>query len=171
MAEGAVSKLQVLAAVSKLASSLQQMVRDGRANYEHSGDINDFVKSHGEKELHGLLTVYPVQLYAECFRSLGIKSRKELEALWNQHSQDAEMKESVAELLLAEEQYRAFMEELDQIMNKHEEKTALPVAKLGGKLSTGGVELVDGSTGNAVSLDGLLQKSNRTLFILRKHYV
>lgn len=164
------TKVETLAAVNRLSSSLKKTVQDGRSNYEQSKDINDFVKSHGEKDLHGLLALYPVQLYAGCFKSLGVKSRRQLEALWSQHFQDDEMQEAVKDLMLAEEGYRAFIEELDQIMAAYEEQTALPVVGVGGQISTD-ADFVDGSTGCAVSLKDLLQKSSYTLFVLRKHYV
>lgn len=160
----------VLAAVANLSASLNKMVQGGRENYKASGDINDFTKSHGEGHFHGLLSVYPVQLYAECFKSLGIKSRKELESLWSRYFNDEEMRDSVEELLSAEDGYRAFMEELDQIMTAHEEKTALPVAAKGECLQSDAT-FTDAHTGDTMSLTSLLQKSPYTLFVLRKHYV
>lgn len=164
-------KQHVLAAVAKLSASLNKMVQDGRENYKATGgDINDFTKSHGKDDLHGLLTLYPVRLYAECFKSLRIKSRKELESLWSRYFSDEEMRGSVEELLSAEDNYRAFIAELDQIMTAHEEKTALPVAAKGEYLQSDAT-FTDASTGDTISLTGLLQNSPYTLFVLRKHYV
>lgn len=162
---------RVVTAVSNLSASLNKMVQDGRDSYKEGGEnINDFVKSCGKENLYGLLTVYPVQLYAECFKNLGVESRKELESLWSRYFSTEEMQSSVKELLLAEEGYRAFIEELDQIMAAHEEKTALPVASIGKHLHSD-VTFTKAGTGEAVSLMGLLKKSPYTLFVLRKHYV
>lgn len=164
-------KLHVLAAVSDLSAALNKLVKDGRENYKTSGaNINDFVRSHGREDLHGLLTLYPVQLYAQCFKSLGLNSRKDLECLWSRHFSDEEMQGSVAELLSAEEGYEAFIGELDEIMAAHEEGTALPVAAKGGYLQSGAT-FTEASTGDTVSLTDILRESAYTLFVLRKHYV
>ena len=161
---------EVLAAVSKLSASLKQMVEDGRANYKKSGDINDFVHSRGADHMHGLLTVYPVQLYADCFKTLGVETRASLESLWAQHCGHPDIQEAVEDLLGAEEGYREFIGELDQIMNAHEEEIALPVVSKGECLNAD-VSFVCGASGDTVSLNSLLEKSKYTLFILRKHYV
>ena len=164
-------KLQTLAAVTKLSTSLQQMVQEGRASFQLSRDINDFARSRGEEDMHGLLTIYPIQLYAECFKSLGVKSRRELEALWGQDFQYEEIRESVEELLTAEESYRALIEELDKVMAEYEEQTDLPPVGVGGQLSTADISLLDARSGDKVPLENLLSKSSCTLFVLRKHYV
>lgn len=161
-------KQHVLAAVANLSASLCKMLKDGRESFRTcEADINDFVRSHGKEDFYGLLTLYPVQLYVHCFKSLGLKSRKELECLWSRYFSDEEMQVAVEELLSAEEDYKAFIEELDQIMAAHEEKTALPVTA---HLESDAI-FTEASTGDSVSLTDLLQKSPYTLFILRKHYV
>lgn len=162
-------KLCVLAAVSQLSTSLHKMVKDGRESYKTCGaDINDFIKSH--EDLHGLIGIYPVQLYAQCFKSLGLKSRKELELLWSRYFSDERMQEAVEELLSAEESYKGFMDELDQLLAAYEEKTALPVVAEGDYLQSEAT-FTEANTGDTVSLTELLQKSAHTLFVLRKHYV
>ena len=163
-------KQQVLAAVADLSASLCKMVKDGRERYRASGEnINDFVKSRGKEDLHGLLTLYPVQMYAKCFKSLEVKSRQELESLWTCYFSDEDMRSCVEELLSAEAAYRACIEELDQILTAHEVETALPVTAKGEHLLD--TTFIDGRTGDSVSLNDLLQKSSYTLFVLRKHYV
>ena len=162
MAEG-MGKQQVLAAVADLSASLCKRVKDGRERYRASGeDINNFVKSDG------MYPLYPVQLYAECFQSLEVKSRQELESLWTRYFSDEDMRSCVEELLSAEAAYRACIEELDQILTAHEVETALPVTAKGEHLLD--ATFIDGRTGDSVSLNDLLQKSPCTLFVLRKHY-
>jgi len=163
-------KSVVLDALKKLSASLNQMVVEGRRKFEQSKDINDFAVSRGAENHHGLLALYPVQLYTQCFKSLSVKSRKELEVLWSRYSSDASMQEAGKELLLAEESYRAFMEELDSIMNAYEEEAALPVVSVGENIRTN-VGFMNGSTGSTVLLHDLLKECKYTLFVLRKHYV
>ena len=169
MAEG--EKQLLLAAVAELSASLRRMVKDGRENFKASGeDINDFVRSHGKDDLHGLLTLYPVQLYAKCFKDVGVESRKDLESLWNCHFHDEAIQDTVKEFLGAEDAYREVIEDLDEIMATHEERTALPVAAEGDCLQSD-VTLTDAVSGDPISLFNLLQRCPYTLFVLRKHYV
>lgn len=159
----------VLTAIDRLSGALNKMVQDGRKDYKEAQHINDFVKSHGKEDLHGLLKVYPVQLYVECFKSLGVASRKELENLWNRYEG---VRHSVEELLAAEEGYKAFVGEMDAIMNAHEEETALPVVPVGAHLlQTDAGAFPEARSGIATSLNSLLKKCAYTLFVLRKHYV
>lgn len=174
MSEGADELLgkqqSLVAAVGKLSASLKKMVEDGRENFRRHGDINDFVRSHGKGDLYGLLTLYPVQLYASCFKSLGIQSRKELESLWSSFFVKKEVQDSVEELLSAEESYEDLIEELDRVLAEYEEKTALPVIRRGEVFNTDAT-LVEATTGDEISLNEFLKESPYTLFVLRKHYV
>jgi hypothetical protein len=160
----------VLAAVVKLSASLNKMVEEGRDSYKAHGDIIGFAKSHGKDELRGLLALYPVQIYVECFETVGVKSRKELEGLWSRYASDGSAQVAVEGLLHAEDAYRTFIEELDQIMAAHEEQVSLPVAVKGECLQSD-VTLVDARTGDTMLLANLFQQSPKTLFVLRKHYV
>ena len=160
----------LLQAVRTLARDLNKMVEEGRQQYQSSPDINGFVRSRGSDELHGLLLVYPVSLYVECFKTAGVKSRSELEALWASVYSDPDVSESVENLLAAEDGWVGFIAELDREMEAHEERTALPVVKVGGQFPLD-IPLVETMSGDSVHLKSCLEKSKYTLFILRKHYV
>lgn len=158
-------------AVNELSAALARMLQDGKSNFEKSGrDINLFCKSHGPDDLQGLLTVYPVHYYAQCFNKVGVKSKKELEALWSKYFSDEEVRTSVEALISAEENYKSFMKELDQYLKTYEDEVALPVVNVGDCLPMD-VSFVHASTGNKVSLSSILKKTIYTLFVLRKHYV
>lgn len=165
--------MELQSVINELSTSLRKMVEGGWARLEKSKDINDFVTSRGAENLHGLLSVYPVQLYAECFKSLGMKSRTELETLWGKNFHHEEVRDAVEELLLAEDNYRStsLVQELDRRMHAHEEEAvALPVVVAGECLRTEAT-FVEARSGDTISLKTLLQKSPYTLFVLRKHYV
>lgn len=162
--------MELQSVINELSTSLRKMVEGGLAHLEKSKDINDFVTSRGAENLHGLLSVYPVQLYAECFKSLGMKSRTELETLWGKNFHHEEVRDAVEELLLAEDNYRSLVQELDRRMHAHEEAVALPVVVAGECLRTEAT-FVEARSGDTISLKALLQKSLYTLFVLRKHYV
>ena len=163
-------KSTLLLSVLTLTGDLRKMVENGRKSYQSAPDINDFVKSHGSEELYGLLLVYPVNLYVECFKTAGVRSRKELEDNWSRFFTDTEVRESVEDLIAAEESYIELISELDKAMQDYEERTALPVVEVGGQVALD-IPVVQTLSGDAIQLGSYLEKSTFTLFILRKHYV
>ena len=163
-------KSKLLQAVQTLTKGLTSMVEDGRSGFKKSQNISDFVKSHGSGELHGLMLIYPVQLYVECLKTAGVATRKDLEALWSSFFSDVSVHEAVEELLIAEDNWVGFVKELDQEMSNYEEKTAFGTVKIGKRFPMD-LPLVDTKSGNKLFLKSCLEKSPYTLFILRKHYV
>ena len=160
----------LLQAVRTLTNDLNKMVDEGRRQYQSSPDINDFVLSRGSDKHHGLLLVYPVNLYVECLKTVGVKSRDELEALWASLYSDPAVSECVENLLAAEDRWVDFISELDREMEAHEERTALPIVQ-GGEQFPLDIPLIEPKTGDTVQLKSCFEKSKYTLFILRKHYV
>lgn len=147
-----------------------KMVKNGRENYKFSPNINEFVRSHGSEDLHGLLTLYPIQLYVECFKTAGVSSREELEGNWSEFFTYPEVRETVEDLLSAEESYVELISELDKFLLEYEEKTSVRVVDVGNKVQTD-IPLMETVTGETMRLGRYLEKSNFTLFILRKHFV
>ena len=163
-------KSAVVSAVSKLAKDLKQLVEDGRKNFKSSTSINEFVLSHGPEEPHGLYAIYPVNLYAECFRSAGVVSRKELEENWSRYFRDSEVRECVEELLSAEDSYRSLMAEIEYEMQCYEDQTAVPTASVGDSIPVD-LALMEAMSGEMVSLQSYCTKAKYTLFVLRKHFI
>lgn len=114
--------------------------------------------------------MYPVNLYVECFKTAGVRSRKALEDSWSRFFTDTEVRESVEDLISAEESYVDLISELDKAMQKNEETTALPVAEVGDQVAMD-TPLVETLSGDEIQLGSYLEKSKFSLFILRKHYV
>ena len=165
------NKQRTLSAISNLSDALNKMVKNGRKEYEKSKDINDFSKSRGPDILYGLLSLYPVNLYAECFKKAGVNSKKELETRWSRYSDDDEICSSVESLVAAEEGYKSLIDGLDEAMNLYEEENALPVVEVGARLPND-LSVIDACSGNSLLLNkDLIGKSKYTLFVLRKHYV
>ena len=161
-------KHKVMVAITELSAALVKMVQEGRSEYEQSGrDINSFCKHHGSANL---LVVYPVQDYARCFNSAGVKSKKELESLWSKYFSDPEIRDLVEALISAEECFKDFIKELDRDCKTYEDKVALPLVDVGSCLEKD-ISFVEARNGKNISLGDVLQQAARTLFILRKHYV
>ena len=164
-------KTELIGAINKLSKALERRIQSGKAEYERSGrDITLFCKSSGPDNIHGLLTLYPVQDYAECFRSLGVESKEELEALWSKYFSGEDVRSSVEALISAEEAYNRFIAELDDDCKAYEETIKLPIAEVGNHLQKDTC-FIETRSGKEVLLGDILQKSPHTLFVLRKHFV
>ena len=160
----------LISAVSKLAKDLHQVVEEGRKSFESCADINNFVRSRGPDQPYGLYAIYPVSLYVECFRSVGITTRKELEERWSQHFHDFQMRESVEELLSAEDAYNTLMEEIEGEMQRYEDRTAVPVLSVGDCIPAD-LRLMEATSGEMTPLQSCYSKAKYTLFVLRKHFI
>ena len=154
----------LLQALRLLADGLDKKVDDSRKRYESSRDINDF------STVNGLRLIIPVSLYVGCFKTVGVKCRSELEALWASLYSDPAVSECVDNLLAAEDRWTGLIAELDREMEAHEERTALPVVQVGERFPLD-ISLVETRSGDTVQLKSCLEKSQYTMFILRKHYV
>ena len=157
-------------AVNKLAKDLQQMVEEGRKSFKSCADINDFVRSRGSDQPHGMITIYPVNLYVECFRSAGVATRKELEERWSRHFHDTQVRESVEELLAAEDAYNTMMKEIEREMQRYEDQTAVPLVSVGDCIPVD-LNLMEATSGEMTLLQTYCSKAKYTLFILRKHFI
>ena len=164
-------KQRIVSAVSKLSSDLRQVVEEGRRSFKSCTSINDFVLSRGpDEQPHGLYAIYPVSLYAECFRSAGVMTKKELEEKWSQYFHDSEVRECVEELLAAEDSYKLLIREIDNEMQRYEDQTAVPPVSVGENIPAD-LTLMEATTGEVVPLHSYYTKANFTLFILRKHFI
>jgi len=169
--DGKGPKAVLCAAINDLSTALEEQVRDGKQKYEQSErDIVSFCKSGGPDNLRGILTLYPVQDYAQCFRKLEITSRMELETLWSKYLTDESIRNSVDRLLSAEDNYRRLISELDQDCKTLECKMQFPVARVGDHLQKE-ITFMEPSSGKEITLSEVLQKAHYTLLVLRKHFV
>lgn len=160
----------LISAVNKLAKDLHQVVEEGRKSFKSCADINDFVRSRGPDQPYGLYAIYPVSLYVECFRSVGVTTRKELEERWSRHFHDAQMRENVEELLSAEDAYSTLMEEIEREMQQYEDQTALPVLSVSDRIPAD-LNLMETTSGEMTPLQSYCSKAKYTLFVLRKHFI
>ena len=154
----------LLRALRALADGLGKKVDDSRKYYKSCGGINDFLT------VNGLKLIFPVGLYVECFKTVGVRHRSELEALWTSLYSDPTVSECVENLLAAEDHWTGLIAELDREMEAHEERTALPIVQAGEQFPLD-ISLVETRSGDTIQLKNCLEKSKYTMFILRKHYV
>lgn len=160
----------LVSAVNKLAKDLHQVVEEGRTSFKSCADINDFVRSRGPDQPYGLYAIYPVSLYVQCFRSVGVTTRKELEERWSRHYHDTQVRENVEELLSAEDGYNTLMEEIEGEMQRYEDQTAVPIVSVGNCIPAD-LSLMEATSGEMIPLQSYCSKAKYTLFVLRKHFI
>ena len=160
----------LISAVNKLAKDLHQVVEEGRRNFKSCADINDFVRSRGADEPYGLYAIYPVSLYVECFLSVGVSTRKELEERWSRYFHDTQIRDSVEELLSADDAYNTLMEEIEGEMQRYEDQSAVPVLAVGDCIPAD-LSLMEATSGEMTPLQTYCSKAKYTLFVLRKHFI
>ncbi len=169
MATGEGKRGVLVSALKKLAKALERQVEDSEKNYSPS-HLNEFLC--GDSKSTGIYGLYPVQHYYECLTTVGVKTRKELEGVWSGLFTDEGVRDSVEELLTAEDNWRAFIKNLDADLQKYESdlSPSAGISTLGSQLP-GGLSLVEATSGSSIAMATLLKQSRLTLFIFRKHYV
>lgn len=161
-------RTQLVAALQTLERGLREMVEEARKSFL-TLTLDVFLGGDSRQSL--LYTAYPVQLYVECMRSVGVSSREELEEAWKEHYRYADVRDSVEELFEAEDAYRSFMAEADEKLQRYEDSIALEsVATVGCQLPRD-LTLVEAGSGHPVVLENIWTKSRFTLFVLQRHFV
>ena len=162
-------RTQLVAALQTLERGLRQMVENTRKNFL-ALTLDEFLGGDNRQSL--LYSAYPVQLYVDCMVSVGVSSREELEQMWKEHYRHADVRDSVEEVLGAEEEYRSFMAEADEEVQRYEDSIALgSVATVGCQLPPRDLTLLEAASGRPVSLESIWTKSRFTLFVLQRHFV
>ena len=163
-------KQAIVSAVRKLSTDLRQVVEEGKRSFNSCTNIEEFVLSRGPDEPHGLYAIYPVSLYAECFRSAGVMTKKELEEKWSRYFHDSEVRECVEELLAAEDSYKLLIGKIEDEMQRYEDQTTVSPVSVGESIPAD-LTLLEATSGEVVPLQSYYTKAKFTLFILRKHFI
>ncbi len=158
----------LVSALDRLSTALEKQVEDTRRNYDPSR-LNEFLC--GDSKAAGIYGVYPVQHYYDCLRTVGVTTRKDLEGVWSKFYADESVRESVERLLVAEDDWQAFIRSIDTDLQEVEKQLSPSTISTVGSQLPDGLSLVESTSGNGVAVDTLLKQSRYTLFIFRKHYV
>ena len=158
----------LVTSLQSLERGLRQMVKKARKDFL-TLTLDEFLS--GDNYQGGVYSAYPVQLYVDCMVSVGVSSREELEELWKEHYRHASVRDSVEEVMMAEEEYRSFITEADEEVQRYEDGIAsASMATVGCQLPKD-LTLLEAVSGQATSLESIWTKSRFTLFILQRHFV
>lgn len=163
----AIEKTTLIVSLRKLASDLHQVVAENRAALHSTDSIEHFVDLRGNRA--GLTRLFrSVYLYKQCFSSLGVATKAELEEAWKKCYSDEDVRESVEELLIVEEDWVKFVDEVDSILQKHLRTGTRPIA-VGEKVNVD-LSFSEAKSGNVVSLKDYLDQFPRTLLVIMRHF-
>ena len=140
----------LLSSILTLSKKIKGAVKQAREDFEAASDVYNFISTTNVAAgIRKLFCIMP--LYIECFNSVGVKTRAELEKLWAKHYKVDKVREAVEELLEHEESMHEFAVEVDRELS-HQEKKSDPVAKVGQQLPRD-LSLIDAKTGLETRLD------------------
>lgn len=160
-------KSSLLSAISTLSEKIAGAVNKVREDFKAAEDIYEFLDST-KNAASGIRQLFVVSLYIECFESMGVKTRAELEKLWAKHYKDHKVREAVEELLDSEDSVREFAVEVEKVLRLHEQKSN-PPAKLGQVLPKD-LLLTDAETGQEMPLEAYWKGSKFTWFVFLRHF-
>ena len=167
--DGGAVKAVLLSALQKLNQELTKKVGDGRENFEKMkfDRLDEFLNSDCKV---GIVNVAPVFSYVQCLKTVGAKTRAELEEMWKQWYHDEEVRECVEELLSSEENLNELFDDIDVELQKAEDQIAIQnVTKVGEQLPAD-LGLTNCRSGEMVQLEDVLKQSKLTLFDALKFY-
>jgi hypothetical protein len=160
-------KAVLLSSLSTLSQKIASAVKQAKADFITVSDVYEFMSTRNKTTGIQKLFVI-VSLYIECFQSVRVKTRTELEKLWAKYYDDQEVRGTVEELLDNEESVEKFAAEVDKELSNHESKSN-PPAKIGQALPKSLV-LTDVETGEETPLENYWKESKFTWFVFLRHF-
>ena len=159
-------KRLLLSAISSLSEKIASAVKQARDDFKTALDVYEFIST--KNVTAGIRKLFIMPFYIECFNSLGVKTRTELEQLWAKHYNDHEVREEVEDLLENEDSVCEFAVEVDKELSLHEEKSN-PPPQIGQTLPKD-LCLVDADTGEEMPLESSWKGSKFTWFVFLRHF-
>ncbi len=104
--------------------------------------------------------------YIECMGKLGVRTRKELEKLWDVHYNEPGVEDAVKHLLQAENSFSEFVAEVENKLSSFEDKLTTNAAAQVGQVLPKDQSLIDIPSGKPITLEECWKGAKFTLFVL-----
>ena len=156
----------LLSVISSLSEKIAAALKQAREDFKAASDVYEFLSTTNVEA--GIRKLFIMPHYIECFNSMGVKTRAELEQIWTKHYKDHKVKEEVEELLQHEESMREFAVEVDKELALLEKKPK-PFAQVGQCLPQD-LSLTDAETGEKLQLETCWKDSKFTWFVFLRHF-
>ena len=159
-------KSLLLSSLSTLSEKIASVVKQAKTDFNAASDVYDYIRTTNKSA--GIRKLFIMPLYIECFSSVGVKTRTELEQVWAKSYSDHQVREAVEELLENEENFCEFAMEVDKVLSLYEKKSN-PTAKVGQDLPKD-LALTDAGTGQEMLLESYWKESKFTWFVFLRHF-
>lgn len=159
-------KLLLLSTLSTLSEKITAVVEQAKEDFKAAKDVYEFIKT--ENISAGICKLFIMPAYIECFKTLGVKTRKQMEQLWSKQYSDHKVRQAVEDLLENENSVEEFAAEVEKVLRSHEKKSN-PCAKVGQYLPKA-LSLIDAETGQESSLESYWKGSKYTWFVFLRHF-
>ena len=160
------SKAQLLSAISVLSEKIANSVEQAKKDFKSAPDVYEYMST--ENSAAGIKKLFIMPLYIECFKTLGVSTRAELEQLWAKEYADPDVRDKVEELLENEDSMCEFAKEVDKELKSHEQASNAP-ASLGQSIPKD-IRLTDAETGQQVELELHWSSSKFTWYVFLRHF-
>ena len=155
----------LVSSLSALTEKIQSTVEGAREAYSQAELFEFLAYSHDAN--WGVMKLFAVTpAYAECLKKLGLQSKAELEQLWEKHDGEPGVKDAVQKLLLAENSFTEFVDEVEGKLIPFENRLTTKEPVQVGQHLPKDHPLIDVSSGKSLTLEACWKEAKYTLFVL-----
>ena len=155
-------------ATSELADSILGAVEKVECSFKESTDILYLLRIKNPDGVINLAAIMPA--YVQAMKKVGVKTKQELESLWENRSGDSSVSGNVKRLREVEEKYATLVLEIQERLTVVEDAAVGDNNLEVGSYFPKGLLLTDVPTEESVELGSAWSNSPFTLFVLMRHY-
>ena len=148
-----------------ITEKVESAVKLTREEFEKATDLQKFIIYKNDVSYGVMKLAAPVMGYAECMTKMGVKTKAELEQLWEKHIAEPQVKEAVDNLLKAEKNFTDCLNEIEQKLLLQEDQLTTNQEAQGGQEFPKGHSLTEIPSGQPTSPEACWKESKFTLFV------
>jgi len=159
----------VASATSELADSILRAVEKVESSFKQSSDVLGLLEMKNRDGVLSLAAVMPA--YIQAMQKVGVKTKQELERLWENRSGDSSVSCNVKKLRDVEEKYAALVQDIQKELSLVEDAAVGDKSLEVGDCFPKDLVLTEvSSEANSIELESTWSHSLFTLFVLVRHY-
>lgn len=160
---------RLVKSLRKLAEDINKVVNETREEYCGGTQIEKFVDV--PSAMGGVRNLWShVANYIECLRVNCVSKYSDLEELWKCHYGREEVRDTVEDVLQAEEEHKDLLQEIERdFVEKQDSGASLKTLKVGDCISEG-LRVTDARSKKECDIETYWKKSNTTLFVMLRHF-
>ncbi len=157
--------MELVSSLTTLAKKIENDTQKTKKSFQVS-DLHEFL-AYTKDLSRGIMQLSPVTFhYVECMEKLGVRTRMELEKLWDAHYTEPGVEDAVQSLLQAEKSFSEFVAEVESKFSPFEDKLTTNAAAQVGQVLPKDQSLIDIPSGKPITLEECWKGAKFTLFVL-----